>query len=75
MPIKPYLGGIVFDADATRALGAAFECACKALQLTDRTDPVTEMVAKRIIDLAKTGERDPELLCAAVLQTFRKQRL
>jgi hypothetical protein len=75
MPIKTYLSGIVLDAEATRALGTAFESACKALQLSDRTDPATELVAKKLIDLAKEGERDPELLCAAVLQTFREQRL
>jgi hypothetical protein len=29
------------------------------LGLTDRTDPVTELVAKKIIELANRGERDP----------------
>ena len=29
------------------------------LQLSDRQDPITEIVAKKIIEAAQTGERDP----------------
>jgi hypothetical protein len=41
------------------------------LGLTDKTDDLTIMVANRIIDLAKSGERDPERLKAAVLKSFQ----
>jgi len=34
-----------------------------------------KMIAKRIIELAKTGELNPDLLCEAVLKEFREQRL
>ena len=27
--------------------------------LADRTDPITEIIARKIIDVAQTGERDP----------------
>jgi hypothetical protein len=30
-----------------------------ALRLKDRADPATEMIAKKIIELAQRGERDP----------------
>jgi hypothetical protein len=40
----------------------------------DRADPIVELVAKRIIDLAK-AEPNPGLLCDAVLKEFREQRL
>ena len=40
-------------------LVAAYEAALKALELTDRTDPITEIVARKIIEIAQTGVRDP----------------
>jgi hypothetical protein len=43
-------------------LSDAFEAALRELKLVDRTDPATELVAKRIIDLAQRGERDPQRL-------------
>jgi hypothetical protein len=33
------------------------------------------MIAKRIIQLARAGERNPDLLCEGVLKEFREQRL
>jgi len=48
----------------------AFEAALDKLGLKDRTDPATELVAKRIIALAKQGERDPVRLCEGALRSF-----
>ena len=31
----------------------------RVLQLADRQDPITELVARKIIEVAGTGERDP----------------
>ena len=74
MPLTSFLKGTAFDPEATRAMGVAFEKACTALQLADRTDPVVELVAKRIIVLAKAGERNPDRLCEGVLKEFRERR-
>ncbi len=74
MPLTSFLKGTAFDPEATRAMGVAFEKACAALQLADRTDPVVELVAKRIIVLAKAGERNPDRLCEGVLKELREQR-
>jgi hypothetical protein len=41
------------------------------LAFVDREDGATLMVAKRIIDLATLGERDPERLMAATMGTSR----
>ena len=38
----------------------------------DRGDPANEVIAHKIIGLAKAGERDPKRLCDGVLQEFRK---
>jgi len=48
-----------FDDKAIRAMGAAFDQACRSLQHFAHFDRVPELVAKRIIEAAKNGERDP----------------
>jgi hypothetical protein len=40
-------------------LVAAYETTLKALDLTDRNDPITELVARKIIEIGQTGVRDP----------------
>jgi hypothetical protein len=44
----------------------AFHKTCKALQLSDKDDAFTDIVAT-IVELAKTGERNPDRLCSQVL--------
>ncbi len=71
MPIRPHLDGHKFDPETIRVMGLAFEMALVALRLADRGDLANEIVASKIIALAKAGERDPERLCESVLQAFR----
>ena len=62
MPIRSYLEGATFDPEAIRVMTEAYEDVCRTLDLVNRNDPITEMVAKRIIEIAKLGERDPVIL-------------
>ena len=62
MPIYPLLSGAGFDSDLTQAMGIAFEDTLRELGLTDRTDPLTILIARKIIELGQRGERDPERL-------------
>ena len=71
MPIRAHLDGQRFDAETIRVMGLAFEMALVALRLADRGDLANEVLARRIMDLAKAGERNPERLCEAVLYEFR----
>jgi hypothetical protein len=57
MPNTPYLDRSKFGPEVTRVMGVAFEMACVALGLADRGDLANELVARRIIELAKAGER------------------
>jgi hypothetical protein len=50
---------LVFDDKAVRAMGAAFDQACRSLRHFAHFDRVHDLVAKRIIEAAKNGERDP----------------
>jgi len=56
-----------FDSDTTRAMGDAFELACRSLHDSGQPDLVREIIAKRIVEVAKTGEHDPERLCECAL--------
>ena len=69
MPITRYLDGQKFDPRTKRIMGVAFEMARIAL-LLDRNDPAVALVAKKVIELAKNGERSPDLLCELVLKEF-----
>jgi len=51
-----------FDPDVVKAMMAAFDRACALLGLVDRYDPITENVAKIVIEQARSGERDPDKL-------------
>ena len=74
MAIYAMLRNTAFDPDAVKALATAYENACAALDLVDRTDPLTEIVAKKIIEYARSGERDAARLCEAVLKELRSNR-
>jgi hypothetical protein len=72
MPIRPYLNGKQFDQETIRILGVAFEQVCIALRIGDCGDDVKNAVANKIIALAKTGERNPDLLCERALEDIRQ---
>jgi hypothetical protein len=59
---------VSFDADATLAMGEAFDRACKSLRNFGSAVPA--IIADRIIEAAKNGERDPERLYEQILRTF-----
>ena len=52
----------VFAPDEVAMLGKVFEDVLRTLGLVDRKDPMTEMVAKKLVDLATAGMRDPDRL-------------
>jgi hypothetical protein len=60
-----------FGPEDIERLATAYEDALRALKLSDRDDPITEIVAKRIIEAAQTGLRDPDSLCATAIKDLR----
>jgi hypothetical protein len=72
MPIRRFLeANRSFGPSEIEVLVKAFEDALRELQLNDRDDPVTLTVAKRIIELANQGERDPVRLRDRALESLR----
>ena len=72
MSITQFLDSSKFDPETRRVMGMAFEMARAALQLGPQGNLIDERIAKKIIELAKTGELDPELLCESVLKEIRQ---
>jgi hypothetical protein len=72
MPITPFLSGEQFDRETLRILGVGFEQTCIALQIGDCDDDVRQAIANKIIELAKTGECNPDVVCERALKDIRQ---
>jgi hypothetical protein len=68
--IFPFFRGAAFDYDATRAMGEAFDRACHSLHDIGQPTLVREIIATRIIEVARNGERDPDELCSRALKAL-----
>jgi hypothetical protein len=67
MPTRSFMVPGAFEPEAVAAMSEAFEAACEVLQDASQPEAVREIIAKRIIAAATTGERDPLRLQAAAL--------
>ena len=63
-----------FGPDLIVAMTAAYESALTDLELIDRKDPLTELIAKSIINITATGERDPERMKERALNALGVRR-
>jgi hypothetical protein len=68
--ITPYLDAANVDPEIKRVLDIALEMTRISLGLED--DFANGMIAKQIIEIAKTGERNPDLLCEGALNKLRE---
>jgi hypothetical protein len=66
--IYQYLQESSFGPDEIACMAAGYECVLRELHLADRKDPITEVIAKKIIELSRKGERDPAHLCAKAIK-------
>jgi hypothetical protein len=81
MPMVALLSDAAFDSETTQLLGAAFEDAWEdvkssgsALAEGAEAALTRELLAKRIIELAKRGERNPDRLVESALDHLAKSR-
>jgi hypothetical protein len=72
IPPPPKSEQETFRPDTIAVLTIAFEDALRQLRLVNSNDPAVTMVAKRIIELARRGERDPIRLRDQAIQSFRQ---
>jgi len=69
MSIAPHLDGPAIDPETKRVLSDAPEMTRVSLGLIDNF--ANGIIAKRISELAETGERDPDLLCEGAVKKLR----
>ena len=72
MPNTLFLADQAFELEAIEAIEAmsAFVAACDALHLKISDDPAARFVAKKVIELAQRGIRDPDMLRTMTLKEF-----
>ena len=70
MTIYRLLQNSAFTPEDIAPLVAAYENCLRILKLSDRSDPITELVAKKIIEIAQTGIKDAERLGRLALAEF-----
>ena len=62
MAIYRLIGNGSFGPQEIEVMSAAYESALIDLGITNRDDLVTELIAKSIVNVISTGERNPELV-------------
>jgi hypothetical protein len=60
-----------FTPEDTKRMGEAYELALVAMGLKDRKDPLTEIIAKTVIEVAQTGVKEPAEICALAVKRIR----
>ncbi len=68
MDIHRLLQGSNLGIDEVEQIEAAYERTLRALSLKDRNDPITEMIARKIIQIADSGLRDPAEVSARAIK-------
>jgi hypothetical protein len=61
-----------FEPEAIATMTSAYADVCRALGLNDRDQSEADAVAKKVIEFAQRGERDPVRLRNQVLQAFQR---
>ncbi len=68
MAIYRLLQNTPFGPEEIERLVAAYELTLRALRLTDRNDPITQLVAEKIIAIGRTGIEDAQEISKLALK-------
>lgn len=71
MTITPFLRTQAFDPELIQTMSEALTAACVTLGLTERSDLFTELVARRIIELAQRGIHSEAALYSGVMEVYK----
>jgi hypothetical protein len=75
MATRQMFGNLTFEPADIEAMSRALEAACVALRLSKREEPLRQIVARKVIECASTGERDPQVLCRMVVLELQREAL
>ena len=68
--ITPFVQGKAFDPETVQAMANALVTTCEALGLSDRDHAMTQLVAEKIIELAKRGLKNSTALHLTAIKEF-----
>jgi len=71
VPIYQFLKDSDFGPEETKIIGAAYQRACEELGLTNKSEQIKQLVAKRVLAIAQTGERNPQWISDRVVRDFQ----
>jgi hypothetical protein len=74
MGIHKLIANGSFGPDEIRIMSEAYEAALVVLQLDKDDDPITEMIARSIINVSAAGERDPAQLAERAINALGIRR-
>ena len=74
MAIYKLIANGSFGPDEINVMKAAYEAALVDVGVSDRDDPITELIAKSIVNVAATGERDPKAVMQRALNALGVRR-
>ena len=72
--IYKLIGNGSFGPDEIEVMKAAYEAAVVDVGITDRDDPITELIAKSIVNVTASGERDPKQVMERALNALGIRR-
>jgi hypothetical protein len=68
--IHPLFRDTAFEPGVVQTMAEAFDKACSWLHDLGQPPLIKEIIARRIIEVAQTGERDPDELCRRALKAI-----
>ena len=68
MPLSRFLAKSILEPDQIERLNEAYIFALRSPDLVDRNDPIVDIVARKIIEVATSGIRDPREICDTALR-------
>jgi hypothetical protein len=63
-----------FGPDEIEVMKSAYEAALIDLGIIDRNDPITDLIAKAIVNVTATGERNPQKVMERALNALGVRR-
>jgi hypothetical protein len=74
MAIYKLIANGSFGPDEIEVMKSAYEAALIEVGVTDRDDPITELIAKSIVTVTATGERDRKRVMERALNALGVRR-
>lgn len=61
---------LLYGPEEIARLSTAYEQAWRTIGVKDRNDPLTELIAKKIIEIGQTGVKDRDQICSRAVEAL-----